>query len=699
MEEILSMLDREKMLETILNFPLHRKLIAEAGKNTLYEDRAIDDLGKLYDPCFLLPLFSELLRPELIVDCVKFVEVNALGLILAALSSYDYSMRAAANYVLGSFLSHLEAARFRDKMQLQYLLDVIKNGIRQENLRLTYLLALYGARAAQLIFRPEEHMYIKVNRFLLSHEYLDLKKVPDFYRLFYSFDIEHKVEREWILGLLSDGMRDKHCYELYDYQRIFMVIMAFYNSPLCDETSQVKVLEILTKASKVPKAAYELIRDHSLLSWIQNILEKRYVENKTLGSVITLVTNLWLTNLGNKAKTKSREEKKKPDGLAEHEKLLPIHLVNEIFGVSMVLLRHIRTNLDGLHLRQYFHTLSSILQYRSRVLEAFKKMGRFAVNEQAFSSKNALLLLHKWSTIEKDLDLQERICSLAKEYKVKELISTIKEKFRQPVPRHLRKRVEAAQQEILEQQHTSHLEESKTYVKSILMYWKPNLPNHPYNPTQETGEDPNEEKGATAEDAMPEKRTNSGALVCATACLVAKWIIKVEGQVLLNTCDLKQSLNWLKSCIIPHSRVVQELLRDGVWQSTLYKLYYRICSDPDSGLELLSIANRVMINLIEAQNENGDTSQAVKDLCLLSGDHSNDSQKAAASFLASLYIGDMWLGAKSPVMFNTYVKMVCKGAGKDSSSSKIKSPRKKRKEDQEAMVSLCRDISAAIPKS
>ncbi|KAM5180794.1 nucleolar pre-ribosomal-associated protein 1 [Mantella aurantiaca] len=693
MEEVLSLLDRERMMETILNFPLHRKLIAEAGKNVLYEDRAIEDLGKLYDPCFLLPLFSELLRPELVVDCVKFVEVNALGLTLAALSSYDYSMRAAANYVLGSFISHLEAARFRDKKQLQYLLDVIKNGIRQENFRLTYTLALYGARASQLIFNPEEHMYIKVNRFLLSHEYLDLKKVPDFYRMFYSFDIEHKVEREWILGILSDGMRDKYCYELYDYQRIFMVIMAFYDSPLSDEAAQKQVLEILTKASKIPKAAYELTRDHGLLSWIQNILERRYIENQTLGSVITLVTNLWLTNLGNKEKAKLKEGKKP----AEHEKFLPIHLVNEMFGVSMALLRHIRTNLDGTHHRQYLCTLSSVLRYRTRLLEAFKEMGRFAVNEQVFSSKNALLLLHKWSTIERDLDLQERLGSLAKECKVKELISTIKEKFRQPGPRHLRKRIEAAQLEVLEEQPVSHVEETRNHVKSILMHWKPTLPTLLCTPTQEKGEAPDQAEEEPTGDQEPEKRTNSEALVCATACLVARWIIKVEGEV-LNTHHLRNSLEWLQSCIVPHSEVVQELLRDGVWRSTLYKLYYRVCSDPDSGLELLSIANQVMMELIAAQNVSGDTYQVVKDLCLLSGDHTSDSHKAAASFLASLYIGDMWLGAESPVMFNIYVKMVCEGGGMDR--LKEKTPRKKRTEvPEEAMVSLCRDISAAGPKS
>ncbi|MEE6468037.1 hypothetical protein FKM82_008146 [Ascaphus truei] len=341
MEEILSLLDRERMMKTILHFPQHRKLHIENGQDLLFEDPGIKDLDTIYDPCFLLPLFSELIRPELVVDCLKFVDVNALGLSVAALSSYDYNMRAAANYILGSFLCHMEGARFRDKKQLHYLLDVVRNGIRKQNLRLTFLLTLYVAKAAQQILKPEEHMYIKMAKFLLSHQYLDVKKVPDFYKLFYSFDLEHKVEREWILGLLNEGLRDKHCYELYDYQRIFHVILAFYNSPLCDERSQNQILEMLQSASYVTKAAYQLIRDHSLLTWVVNILEKRYLENKMLANVISLVHNLWLTNLGNKASNMSSETQSK-DGLAVKQKFLPLHLVNEFLTVLMALLRHIR---------------------------------------------------------------------------------------------------------------------------------------------------------------------------------------------------------------------------------------------------------------------------------------------------------------------------------------------------------------------
>lgn len=56
------------------------------------------------------------------VACHKFVEVNAFGLAVAALSSYDSNMRSAAYYVLGSFRSHMEGAQFREQRQVRICL-------------------------------------------------------------------------------------------------------------------------------------------------------------------------------------------------------------------------------------------------------------------------------------------------------------------------------------------------------------------------------------------------------------------------------------------------------------------------------------------------------------------------------------------------------------------------------------------------
>ncbi|XP_053789962.1 nucleolar pre-ribosomal-associated protein 1-like isoform X2 [Vidua chalybeata] len=75
-------------------------------------------------------------------------------------------------------------------LPLPYLLDAVQNGIRQPSLRFAFSLTLCAARVAQQILKPEEHVYIRVKRFLLSHRYLDLRKVPGFLQLFYSFDFE-----------------------------------------------------------------------------------------------------------------------------------------------------------------------------------------------------------------------------------------------------------------------------------------------------------------------------------------------------------------------------------------------------------------------------------------------------------------------------------------------------------------------------
>lgn len=52
------------------------------------------------------------------MDCRKFLDSNALGLTVAALSSYDPQMRAAAYCVLAAYYSHLEGARFREQSQV-----------------------------------------------------------------------------------------------------------------------------------------------------------------------------------------------------------------------------------------------------------------------------------------------------------------------------------------------------------------------------------------------------------------------------------------------------------------------------------------------------------------------------------------------------------------------------------------------------
>ncbi|NXN08847.1 NPA1P protein, partial [Indicator maculatus] len=680
MEEILCLLDQEKMMKTILSFPQHRRLLSsQEVQESIYRDENVNSLDDFYDPCFLLQLFCELTRPECVVACHKFVEVNALGLTVAALSSYDSDMRAAAYFVLASFRSHLEGARFREKNQLLYLLDSVQNGIELPNLRFTFSLSLYIARVAQQILKPEDHMYIKVNRFLLSHQYLDLKKVPGFFQLFYSFDFESSKEREWVLRFLGEGLRDKYCYKLYNYQRIFQIILSFFNSPLCDEGSQGHILDILQNAAHVTRAAYELIQDHSLLTWMVHTLENRLLENKLLNKIISLLRTLWLTNLGSKKKSKNQSK--------ENRKFLPVQIVNEFLYVLITLIKYIRTNLGAATLTQFFSTLSSVLEYRATVVEAFKEKSRFTVNDSLLSNKEILLLLHKWSIIQKDLQLQEDLQALAQKYQIKDLLKNIKEKNKSQVSsrayHHLRKKNEAEREDnIAADLEVSELEKCRDHLNSICTYWEPVFP---LMPTKHQGEPL--QSADLADETV--------SLTCASTHMVTKWLVRSMVEHGLNMQNVSLTLRWLQNSILPHAEAVQEILKDVILRNNIFKFYTQICeaSSGTAGLiQELCLFSSIMLHLMDAQGLTSNSFHGlVKTLCLSAMTEEDANKKAVCVFLTSVYIGDIWLGAQEPDMLITHVKLICSSTDNKLNDDDLETHQQR----EEMIMPLCKQLYLA----
>ncbi|XP_006153927.1 nucleolar pre-ribosomal-associated protein 1 isoform X2 [Tupaia chinensis] len=676
--DILRLLDRDQMMHTILHFPQNRRLLSpEDAQEPIFKDKSTEDLDGLYDPCFLLQLFSELTRPEFVVDCRKFLDSNALGLTVAALSSHDPQMRAAAYHILAAYYSHLEGARFREQPQLLYLLDVVRNGIRTQNMRLTFTLTLFIAKAALQILKPEEHMYLRISKFLLSHECLNMDKVPGFYQFFYSSNLEHKTEQEWVFGLLRQGLRDKRCYELYTRRGVFHIILSFFNSPLCDTVAQNWILEILQNAAKVARSAYEIIRDYSLLTWIVHILESRFLETPLLSQVISLLHTLWTTNLGDKA-----EGQGPPPGQPssqESPKLLALHLVNEFLYVLVVLTRHLRPTLASTQLTSFFGTLESVLRYRATVIQAFKDMNRFTVNETVLSTKDILVLLYKWSLIKRDLKLQEDLTTAIEQCQVRELMKMLKDKSK-PVllarakgPWGRKRRPGEAEETADPELQASSLEKCKGFLRSILTHWGPVIPSP--EPAQEP-----------SDEARPESGVPSPAH--ATTTLVVSWVLRSVAEQPLSRPEAAGLLGWLKSHILPHPEVVADLLRNSAVKSGIFKLYSQLCGT--EGLagptqDVACLFNTVMLQLVAAQGQEGSPLQlAMETLCYSSQSEKDKVTQASAAFLVSLYIKDMWLGAQQPDTLLTHIQTVC-NAAEDMPSGK-----------EEAIIVLCKDIAATI---
>ncbi|TDH14693.1 hypothetical protein EPR50_G00022920 [Perca flavescens] len=649
-DDLLALLKADRMLHTIAHFPQQRRIILQGDKELMYWNKALEDLGNLYDPRFLLPLFSTILQPECVIDCLRFVSSHALGLTVMALSSYDPKVRAAAYHVLSCFYQHLEGARFREKRQLLYLMDTVKNGIRQPNQKLPFLLTTYIAKVAQQMLKPEDHMYMVLNRFLLSHQSLDFQRVPEFFRLFYGFDLEHKMEREWILSVLEEGISDGHCYELCEQQGIFQTLLGFGSSPLCDEHSQAQIIRVLCQAARLTRAAYNLTKSCGLLTWITQLVEKRNLDQQLLSAIIDLLHVLWFTNLGQKekqedgAKTSSSTAEKAQSSV----KCLPLPLIGEFLCVASTISRHLRLRVKAAQLRLFLQTLCSVLKHRGTALGVNKRADRLTLHPQPLSCAEALTLLLCWASLSRNTPLLTQIQALSEKHKVKELLGMGKDKargkgsFSQARPRkeNLAEEAETAKEE------ESLLTECTFYLCSIFVHWEPVLPLSEPQPAQ------------------PRDKLDPGQLACDTAHLLTKWSLRCLVEDLYDENRTKEFLHWVEKAVMKHGEIVKAVLLDPGMKADILRLYHQAfeaqCHSSISvRVEVLQLFTHIMIRFLESQGHLPELHQAVVSACLPEATH-DPSIREAGLFLLSSYIHELWSGAASADLFLSHVSLVTK---------------------------------------
>lgn len=301
-------------------------------------------------------------------------------------------------------------------------------------------------------------------------------------------------------------------------------------------------------------------------------------------------------------------------------------------------------------------------------------MGRFTVNETMLSTKDALVLLHKWSLIKRDMKLQEDLRAAIESCRIRDLMKMLKEKNRPLVSARARalrgrkRRPWEAKEETAQPELAASTEEQcQALLRSILTHWGPVIPSP----------DPSQDQ------AMPESKASGPALTAAS--LVASWVLRSVAESPLSRAEAVGLLGWLKSHILPQSAVVASLLGDGAVRRSLFELYSRLCSAEGLAGPMHDAAflfNTVMLQLVAAQGHAGSPfHQALEALSMSSVQEENGAIRASAGFLVSMYIKDLWLGARRPDSLLTHAQMVCE-ATEDSPSK------------EEAIAVLCRDITA-----
>ncbi|XP_047018439.2 nucleolar pre-ribosomal-associated protein 1 isoform X7 [Ictalurus punctatus] len=664
-EPLLDQLVADRMLYTVAHFPLHRCLFPQENEElTIEEKKGSADMICFYDPSFLLPLFSFIVRPESLLDCRKFVCSHALGFTVVALSSYDHKMRAAAYHVLGLFYQHLESVHFKEKKQLLYLLDTLRNAIQKQNLRVSFMHASYIAKVVQQILRPEEHMYLVISKFLLGTQYVDLKRVPDFFRLFYSFDLEHKLERDWLLKVLEEGMRDGLCYELCEQQSIFHTLLGFCSSPLCDQP--VQIMNILGETAHLPKASYDFSQAHGILTWILQLTERRNVDRTMLTVVIGLLHTLWFSILGktdSRVQWSSRADKQ----INSLGKCLTFSLISDFLCALLSVIRYLRTGVEPYDVERFLQMLDSVLKLHGTSLNGSRDTNW--LHPQTLSCSAALTLLHCWGTLASDTTLLYGLQDLFTMHSIKvihgawqgDLQGTVRCK-----DKHTEKYVQS-------------LMKCKPLLLSVLTHWEPwailsNQSDQNLNPAPVLP--PN--NSYSHSDKSP-------SLITATAHALIKWTLRTLSEMPFDEYHTFATLKWLEKLIGPHEPIAKSLITDEFVRVDLLRLYHQTCEfkvqeQSTFKLDTLQLFTKIMVCLLEV--ENALHTNVIK-ACLYST--ADDLVKREAGLkLLSLYLPEIWSGAMVPQLLLTHAQLITRR--RKNSKKKSRTP----------IMQICEDILSAV---
>lgn len=292
--------------------------------------KATHDTSKLVEESGQVPMLhtgenSQDGSEELLAGVTQRIcEKGGLSLALAALCSKCTQLRQVSVSILGLCLyaMHTKAAReassWRERPQLVMLLNSVQraltvrravllskshqneeeesSGVSPWNVpMLPGVSAIFLARAAFVLTRPEDSMYGPLNRFFLSIDgdhgaFNDLNRLPAFISFLCSSSDEPtdqaRKERRWALEHIRDGFLDEFCYRMVSTCHApDLLLTSFYNFRLRavedagagyrqQEEECIVILRSITRFVERGgrQAAHHLFTRMGMMSWLRSIL-------------------------------------------------------------------------------------------------------------------------------------------------------------------------------------------------------------------------------------------------------------------------------------------------------------------------------------------------------------------------------------------------------------------------------------------
>ncbi|KAI6655074.1 Nucleolar pre-ribosomal-associated protein 1-like [Oopsacas minuta] len=255
---ILLELSIELLNETISQFPVYR-VFDEVFDSKLPEH--------LYDPCFLLPLFSFILAPGVDVDCRKFAELGCLGVLFRCLSSLSYDVRASAAHCLDRYTTHMSYNSFREKRQISLILDITANTICEDLSRIPSIHTSFLARTVPILLHPNHDLFLLLTKFLLSKPNINTEELPLLKTMILSSSPVQKREKIWMIKLLIEGILCEEDYKFYKRRHIFSLLFSMCDPVLNELQICLAIIKFALKVSSLHFACRDLVSYEGLGAW------------------------------------------------------------------------------------------------------------------------------------------------------------------------------------------------------------------------------------------------------------------------------------------------------------------------------------------------------------------------------------------------------------------------------------------------
>ncbi len=274
----------------------------------------------------------------LVLMVKRLIEKGVPALCLSSLASACGKVRTLAISILAILLNECNSSEaramssWRERPQIALLLNAVQRAFVLEKVQhsltmsdsppvLPTLVSTFLARASFSISKPDDALYVPLNRFFLKTDadhgaFQDMHRLPAFISLFCSANdepVQARKERIWALQLIRDGFRDLSSYRLVSSCHApELILSSIENVRLSTFPEEMKSAEYVLVFETMTtflnnggrRAASHLIGKIGLLSWLQALCTARPIAQTfpigatraALGSLIYFAAVSVLTN-------------------------------------------------------------------------------------------------------------------------------------------------------------------------------------------------------------------------------------------------------------------------------------------------------------------------------------------------------------------------------------------------------------------